>query len=227
MDYEAHRESLLKELDKATKALEKESKELSDIRQAVAKELCKVIKESLLELNFANVELDMKFEDLEHFSSNGIDKAYFMISTNIGEPMRPLYQVASGGELSRVMLAIKSTLAYEDDTPTLLFDEIDVGISGRTAQKVAEKLSVIGNMHQVICITHLPQIAAMADTHYLITKDVVDQKTITTIVPLDENQIIEEIARLIGGATINDTTMENARDIKALADMEKSKLKEA
>ena len=163
----------------------------------------------------------MKFEKLDHFTANGMDDACFMISTNVGEPMRPLYEVASGGELSRVMLAIKSCLAYEDDTPTLVFDEIDVGISGRTAQKVAEKMSLIGKSHQVICITHLPQIAAMADSHYSIEKNVENSKTITKIRILSREEQIGEIARLLGGAEITDATIVSATEMKGLADKAK------
>ena len=144
-----------------------------------------------------------------------------MISTNVGEPMRPLYEVASGGELSRVMLALKSSLAYEDDTPTLVFDEIDVGISGRTAQKVAEKMAVISKNHQVICITHLPQIAAMADTHYIIEKNVENNKTISSIKRLSDEEEVVEIARLLGGVEITDNTIANAREMKGLAERTK------
>lgn len=144
-----------------------------------------------------------------------------MISTNIGEAARPLYEVASGGELSRVMLAIKSCIAYEDDTPTLVFDEIDVGISGKTAQSVAKKLSIIGKKHQVICITHLPQIASMADSHYIIEKSVEKNKTTTNIRKLDRQEEIYEIARLLGGDEVTKTALANAEEMKDLADKTK------
>lgn len=188
---------------------------LHDSRTMYAKTLCEQIKAALVELNFSSVEFDMQFEKLSHFTANGTDKAYFTISTNYGEKIRPLFDVASGGELSRVMLAIKACLANEDDIPTLLFDEIDVGISGRTAQSVAEKLSVIATKHQVLCITHLPQIASMADWHYLIEKSVSNDKTITNIKRLDDEESVGEIARLLGGATITDNTIAAAREMKS------------
>ncbi|MDE5863242.1 MAG: DNA repair protein RecN, partial [Lachnospiraceae bacterium] len=141
----------------------------------------------------------------------------FNISTNVGEEMKPLWKVASGGELSRIMLAVKSCLAKADKTETLIFDEIDVGISGRTAQMVAEKIHRIGSSHQVICITHLPQIAAMANHHYLIEKKVNNGKTITSIEHLNSEQEIKELARMIGGVEITDTVLSSAREMKELA----------
>ncbi|MDD6328272.1 MAG: DNA repair protein RecN [Lachnospiraceae bacterium] len=215
--YEELMQNLHDKLQNVDDKLREASVHLHNIRSTYAVNMCAVIKEALEELNFTSVMFDMQFEQLPRFTANGIDKAYFMISTNVGEHMRPLYEVASGGELSRVMLAIKSCLAYADDTPTLLFDEIDVGISGRTAQRVAEKLSVIAKRHQVLCITHLPQIAAMADVHYLIDKTVENKKTITTIKMLDGEASIGEIARLLGGATITENTIASAREMKGLA----------
>lgn len=167
------------------------------------------------------VSFDMSFEKLDGFYENGNDEAYFIISTNVGEPMKPLYEIASGGELSRVMLAVKSCLANEDDTPTLIFDEIDVGISGKTAVKVAEKMSLISRNHQVICITHLPQIAAMADHHYVIEKEVENNKTITKIRKLKKAEEIDELARIIGGDEITDAIKQSAAEMKGLADRTK------
>jgi DNA repair protein RecN (Recombination protein N) len=220
-DYDEYISRLKKELSEITGKLKAASDELTKVRRKKSKELCSVIRESLKELNFNSVEFDMEWKGTEHFTQNGTDEAYFIISTNVGEPLRPLFDVASGGELSRVMLAIKSSLANEDDTPTLIFDEIDVGISGRTAQKVAEKMSVIAKRHQVICITHLPQIASMADTHYVIEKVVENNKTITNIRKLEKSQEIDEIARLLGGARITEATLLSAREMKELADKEK------
>ena len=140
-----------------------------------------------------------------------------MISTNPGEELRPLEKIASGGELSRIMLGIKTIMASKDEIETLIFDEIDTGISGRTAQMVALRLKEISAIHQVICITHLPQIAAMADEHFLIEKSVVDHSTQTNIFPLDENQSVDELARMLGGAQITDAVRENAREMKKLA----------
>lgn len=221
VSYDEYRKKLLGKLSDAEKNLKGASDELTDIRRSAAKRLTDILKESLKELNFMTVELDMEFEKLDRYTSSGNDSAYFMISTNVGEPMRPLYDVASGGELSRVMLALKSSLAYEDDTPTLVFDEIDVGISGRTAQKVAEKMALIADKHQVICITHLPQIAAMADTHYIIEKNVENNKTISSIKKLDFDASIVEIARLLGGVKITENTIASAKEMKGLAERTK------
>ncbi|MBQ8924560.1 MAG: DNA repair protein RecN, partial [Lachnospiraceae bacterium] len=217
-DYENRLESIKKELKETEELLKQKCDELTDIRRKNAKELCELIKQSLTELNFMSVAFEMSFNKLDRYSASGNDEAYFMISTNVGEPTKPLYEVASGGELSRVMLAIKSCLASEDDIPTLIFDEIDVGISGKTAQKVAEKMSVIAREHQVICITHLPQIAAMADTHYVIEKVVENNKTITKIKKLKKEQQIEELARILGGADITEANLTSAAEMKGLAD---------
>ena len=220
-DYEDYINNLIDTFRKAEENLSIECDNLTSIRKKYASDLCGLIKTSLEDLNFLSVEFDMEFNKTDKFSSTGNDEAYFVISTNVGEKVRPLYEVASGGELSRVMLAIKSCLANEDDTPTLIFDEIDVGISGRTAQKVAEKMSVIAKSHQIICITHLPQIAAMADYHYLIEKNVENNKTITNIRRLNKAEEITEIARLLGGAQITEATIYSAREMKGLADREK------
>ena len=135
--------------------------------------------------------------------------------------MRPLNKIASGGEISRIMLAIKTVLAQRDEIPTLIFDEIDTGISGRTAQSVAEKLALISRFHQIICITHLPQIAAMADDHYVIEKSAMEQRTITEIYHLSDDASVGEIARLLGGVEITDAVMQNAREMKNLAQSKK------
>ncbi len=206
--------------DAELKLIEKSDK-LTDIRKKYAVKLCKMIEESLKELNFMTVSFDMSFEKQSGFSENGNDEAFFIISTNVGEPMKPLYEIASGGELSRVMLAVKSCLANEDDTPTLIFDEIDVGISGKTAVKVAEKMSLISRNHQVICITHLPQIAAMADYHYVIEKEVENNKTITKIRKLKKSEEIDELARIIGGDEITEAIKQSALEMKGLAERTK------
>lgn len=166
----------------------------------------------------------MVFDRLPECTANGIDDCYFVISTNVGEKMRPLYDVASGGELSRIMLAIKSCMASEDNIGTLVFDEIDVGISGRAAQKVAEKMAVISRSHQVISITHLPQIAAMADEHFEIAKKTDHQITRTQIRLLNEEDSALEIARILGGAQITEHTMESAKEMKELARKKKEEI---
>ena len=160
----------------------------------------------------------MEFDRLPHFTASGYDEAQFLISTNPGQPVRPLMEVASGGELSRIMLAIKTVLADSDDIPTLIFDEIDTGISGRTAQKVSEKLSYIAKSHQVICITHLPQIAAMADTHFSVEKGVSDGRTFTKVQELSRQQRREELARLTGGEQLSQTMLDGAEELLAAAE---------
>lgn len=210
-----------KEREKMEEKLEQLCTELSKVRQSAAKILTEKIRRGLEDLNFIDVAFEMEFRRLEQYTASGFDEAEFMISTNPGMPVRPLGMVASGGELSRIMLAIKAVLADTDDIPTLIFDEIDTGISGRTAQKVSEKLSYIARNHQVICITHLPQIAAMADTHFEIAKSAAAGSTTTTIHPLCGDEMVKELARLLGGAKITDAVYDNAREMKVLADQSK------
>jgi len=217
MGQEQYLEQLKKQLSVIELDLKEATERLSEQRKQIAKELVTQIKHALVDLNFLDVQFEMIFEQQDKYSRDGYDYAYFIISTNVGEEMKPLWQVASGGELSRIMLAMKSCLANADKIETLIFDEIDVGISGRTAQMVAEKIHRIGHNHQVICITHLPQIAAMANHHYLIEKQVDNSKTITTICQLDEESEINELARLIGGVKITDTVIQSAREMKELA----------
>lgn len=219
--YDAYIKELSERWKKQTAKLEASCRALSEKRRALAEKLCAKIRESLEDMNFNMVRFEMRFETAPVYSANGYDDACFYISTNVGETMRPLQEVASGGELSRIMLAMKSCLANQDDTPTLVFDEIDVGISGRTAQKVAEKMSILSRHHQVICITHLPQIAAMADAHYLIEKNVENEKTISSIRLLSKEEEIEELARLIGGAKITETTIHTVTEMKGLAEQAK------
>ncbi|MDY2629472.1 MAG: DNA repair protein RecN [Lachnospiraceae bacterium] len=215
-NYEENRRETLKACDRAKKRVLCLCEQLSLIRKKAAVPLVQAITESLKELNFLQVSFDMHFERSGQFGSNGYDDAEFVISTNPGQPMQPLGDVASGGELSRIMLAVKSVLADTDQIPTLIFDEIDTGISGRTAACVSEKLSWIGQTHQVLCITHLPQIASMADNHFMIEKDIVDEKTRTTISHLEEEESVRELARLLGGVQITDAVLRNARELKAM-----------
>lgn len=220
-DYDNRREQTRIDLESSVNRLEGLCIQLSEIRKQASRELVKKIKVGLVDLNFLDVEFDMEFKRLDHFTSSGWDEAQFLISTNPGQPVRALKDVASGGELSRIMLAIKTVLADSDDVPTLIFDEIDTGISGRTAQKVSEKLSYIAGSHQVICITHLPQIAAMADSHFEIAKYASGGKTMTTIRRLEREASIAELARLLGGARITDAVLQNAGEMKELADRTK------
>jgi len=223
-DYEEYLTELEERLSGAEKLLQKITDEVSKIRQKCAKKLTRQVKEALVELNFLDVNFTMEFKDTGKFTANGRDEAEFLITTNPGEPLKPLAKVASGGELSRIMLAIKTILAESDQIETLIFDEIDTGISGRTAQMVAEKMNVIGRNHQIICITHLPQIAAMADHHFLISKNVVRNATFSNIVLLEEQESVAELARMLGGVKITDTVLESAREMKELAFSVKSKI---
>ena len=217
LDYDAYLNQLKEQKKASEEALEKASKKLSKIRKKYAKELCRQVTEHLLDLNFETVDLSMEFEQTTHFTSNGYDEVEFLISTNPGETPKPLGKIASGGELSRIMLALKTVLANNDEIETLIFDEIDTGISGRTAQKVSEKMDLIGRNHQVICITHLPQIAAMADTHFLIEKTVESGRTTSKIHRLPQEESVAELAMMLGGVSITETVLENAKEMKELA----------
>lgn len=220
-EYDEYIAELSGKINKAKKLMIDAADKLSAERKKQAKLMCKEIKTALSDLSFMQVDFDMVFDRLSECTANGIDDCYFVISTNVGEKLRPLYDVASGGELSRIMLAVKSCMAAEDNIGTLVFDEIDVGISGRAAQAVAEKMALISKKHQVISITHLPQIAAMADSHYLIEKSADEGKTVTKIVRLSEAESITEIARLLGGASITDAVMSNALEMKQMAEKTK------
>ena len=220
-DYDLYLERLKKELRDAEETLQQAAERLTTLRKKAAKELTAKISSHLLDLNFLEVKFEMVFQKFSEFTLSGIDDVEFMISMNPGLPVRPLAEIASGGELSRIMLAIKTVMADKDEIETLIFDEIDVGISGRTAQKLSEKMAYIGKKHQVICITHLAQIAAMADAHFLIEKTVEDQTTTTDIQLLNEEQSVEELARILGGAEITAAVLENAREMKELANRTK------
>jgi DNA repair protein RecN (Recombination protein N) len=216
-DYDQYIAGLKEQLADADAALRSASLQLSAIRKEQAQMLAEKVSHGLRELNFEDVRFEIQFGETTHYSADGIDDVEFMIALNPGQPLRPLVNVASGGELSRIMLAIKTVMADRDDIETLIFDEIDVGISGRTAQKVSEQMAVIGRKHQVICITHLAQIAAMADYHYLIQKGTTEGITRTGIHLLDEETSTMELARILGGAKITDTVMQSAAEMKSLA----------
>ncbi len=216
-DYDNYIEDLRAKAKKSEEELRKQAKKLSAIRRKQAKVLSKSIEDGLKDLNFENVQFEIGFAETKGYTAEGMDDVEFMISLNPGQPLKPLASVASGGELSRIMLAIKTVMASRDEIETLIFDEIDVGISGRTAQKVSEKMAVIGKGHQVICITHLAQIAAMADRHYLIEKASSKGDTRTDIRRLDENESVRELARILGGAKITDTVLKSAVEMKELA----------
>ena len=186
---------------------------LSDTRKKAADRLTTEFIESLKNLNFLDVRFRIDFEKSNNITSNGYDLVRFMISTNPGQDLRPLSKIASGGELSRIMLAIKTVMAG-DDSKTLIFDEIDAGISGRTAQMVSNQLARLSRNHQIICITHLPQIASMADAHYTIEKTVHDNKTYSQISRVDKEDSIYELARMLSGSEVTASVLANARELK-------------
>lgn len=217
LDYDAYLLKLKNDFDKAENRMESCATKLSCVRKKEAELLNNKIEEALISLNFLDVRFRIEFSRTSNYTKEGYDEVEFMIATNPGEAIKPLSKVASGGELSRVMLGIKSILADKDEIETLIFDEIDTGISGRTAQKVSERLSMISKNHQIICITHLPQIAAMSDTHYVIEKATDGVKTKTNIFELTEEQSIQEIARILGGAVITDRVIDSAKEMKELA----------
>ncbi len=223
-NYDDNRKKAGKILEEAEKKLRADCAALSKIRRQGAEKLGRNITAELKDLGFEKAVVSMDVREKEP-GENGCDEVCFMAALNPGESLKPLNEAASGGELSRVMLAIKTILARTDDMPTLIFDEIDTGISGRTAQRVAEKMDAIAGSHQVICVSHLPQIAAMADTHFVIKKEEEDGRNITEISRLDEKGACEELARLLGGASITKAVMENALEMKRLAGEGKKKRK--
>lgn len=216
-----HYEEYLAELESrfaaCRKKLDEQAEALTRIRKEAAVQFSEQVCQALQELNFLDVRFELEFRRLEDYTASGLDEVCFMISTNPGQPLRPVQDTASGGELSRIMLAVKSIMADQEKVETLIFDEIDSGISGRTAQKVSEKLAVIAGTHQVICITHLAQIAAMADVHFMIEKNIVGKETQTSIRQLNEKESIEELARILGGAEITQTVLDGAKEMKELA----------
>ena len=201
------------EYDKAYEKAAATADRLSAIRKDAADRLTAEFTESLKKLNFLDVKFRIDFEKSESLTANGYDSVCFMISTNPGQELRPLSKIASGGELSRIMLAIKTVMAG-DDSKTLIFDEIDAGISGRTAQMVSNQLARLAGHHQIICITHLPQIASMADAHFTIEKSVRDNKTYSQITRVDEQESIYELARMLSGSEVTDSVLANARELR-------------
>ncbi|MCB2308028.1 DNA repair protein RecN [Clostridium estertheticum] len=197
--------------------------EIHEIRCETAKNLQNKIKD---ELNYIGLEKSKFFIEVkltDEFYKNGCDKVQFCIATNPGEPLNPLEEIVSGGELSRIMLALKTVFVDKDEIPTVIFDEIDTGISGRIAQCVAEKMYLISLNHQIFCVTHLPQIASMADINYLISKNVINDKTYTNIIRMNDNEKQQEIARMIGGTEVTKLTLENSKEMINLANIQKKK----
>lgn len=209
-EYKAQLENKLRSVYEALREL---CIKASELRKKEAKKLSKDMVNALTDLNFLEVKFEIRVEEKEEINATGFDDVEFIISTNPGEPMKSLGSVASGGELSRIMLAIKTVLADRDSIPTMIFDEIDTGISGKTAWKVSEKLGALSRSHQIICITHLPQIAAMADSNYKIAKKALDNKTVTNITKLEADEVVEELARMLGGEDITDAVRDNANEL--------------
>ena len=221
LDFLINSQDELIRLTEKKKSIETEIKRICDLiseeRITTGKGIQINVEKALQDLGMKTSKFEIAFSKRDDFTTNGRDKAEFLISTNVGEDLKPLAKVASGGEMSRVMLALKTVLAKADTTETFIFDEIDTGVSGRAAQQVAQKLSELGKTHQILCITHLPQIAAMGDSHFLIEKISDLKSTRTTICKLDYKRIINEIARLTGGAKITEATIKAAEDMKRLA----------
>ena len=207
-----HLERLKGKLLKAEKAAWDAAYRLRDNRVAASEQLSARILSELAQLDMPKVQFSCEFTELE-LTANGADAVAFYMSANAGEALKPMSKVASGGELARIMLAMKNVLAEQDQVSTLIFDEVDTGVSGRAAQKVAEKLRSVARNKQVLCVTHLPQIAAMGDTHMLIAKSERDGRTYTTVTPLDHNGRMQEVARIIGGAQITETTLKSAEEM--------------
>lgn len=220
-DYEQYRADCEDRKREYESQLDKLCFALTEMRKKAAESLEGSITKALEELNFEKVRFQVCVRPLDQYSQTGRDDIEFLIATNPGGGLYPLARVASGGELSRIMLAIKTVFAGVDRIETLIFDEIDVGISGRTAQRVSEKMSILGKEHQIICITHLPQIASMADTHFVIEKESSADEARTMIRQLSPEQSEEELARMLGGVEITDAVLANAREMKELANKQK------
>ncbi|AYD40584.1 DNA repair protein RecN [Clostridium fermenticellae] len=218
-------ENLKDEMVKIVEGLKNYGKYIHIERCKIADILEKNVKK---ELNFVGLEKSVFKVDVsisEKFYTNGMDSIRFLISTNPGEPLKPLEKIVSGGELSRIMLALKTVFVDKDKIPSVIFDEIDTGISGRIAQCVAEKMYTISKKHQVLCVTHLPQIACMSDEYYLVSKEVKDNKTFTHVKKLKDNQKEYEIAKMIGGSEVTKLTLEHSKELIRMADIRKINIK--
>ena len=219
---------LTKELDKARKEADRTAQALSQQRRKAAEKLEKRVQEELRQLDMPKVRFQVEFSPIDNqwgLDETGMDQVQFLMSANVGEALKPIQKVASGGELARIMLALKNVLAQDDEIGTLVFDEVDTGVSGRAAQKVAEKMAQVARHKQVLCVTHLPQLAAMADTHFSVSKGEREGRTYTNLERLDRKQRREELARLIGGAAVTPALLESAEELLAQADAWREKHK--
>lgn len=217
-DFDAYKQRVRERMDQSKEALRALCAEVSALRIKTAGQLAEDLSAALQDLNFlkAGVRIDVT-PDETHYTADGYDSVTFMLSLNPGEPYKPLSAVASGGELSRIMLALKTLKADKDGIDAMIFDEIDAGISGKTAWLVSEKLGLLAKNSQVICITHLPQIAAMADTHFVIEKESKEGRTVTQIDPVEDRALLEELARMLGGGQITEAALQNAAEMKQMA----------
>lgn len=236
LDKLEHSQELIEKLQAEEAALgaraERLAAELSKARREAARELSSRVEKELADLGMAHAKFAVMVEQpaqatFQHITPRGWDRVEFLFSPNPGEPLKPLAKIVSGGEMSRIMLALKVILARVDGIPTLVFDEIDTGISGRAAQAVAEKLARIAGDRQVLCVTHLPQVAAMADTHFQISKMAEQGRTVTRVAMLDEEGRAGELARMIGGAELSAATMAAAAEMLKMADSQKRKVRSA
>lgn len=220
-------EKLKSEKNKSYEKLLVIGKELHTVRSEVGAKLQELIQ---IELSYIGLEKSKIFIDIAYeennFNNRGFDKVTFMISTNPGEPLASLEKIVSGGELSRIMLAIKTVLIHKDNIPSVIFDEVDTGISGRVAVSVAEKMYNISTKHQVFCVTHLPQIAVMSDAHFIVTKEVFHDKTYSKIKKLDFDEKVKEIARMTGGSEVSDLTLRHAKEMIELSQAKKNDIRE-
>ena len=219
---------LTKELDKARREADRAAQALSQQRRKAAEKLEKRVQEELRQLDMPKVRFQVEFAPIDNqwgLDETGMDQVQFLMSANVGEALKPIQKVASGGELARIMLALKNVLAQDDEIGTLVFDEVDTGVSGRAAQKVAEKMAQVARHKQVLCVTHLPQLAAMADTHFSVSKGEREGRTYTNLERLDRKQRREELARLIGGAAVTPALLESAEELLAQADAWREKHK--
>ncbi|NLY80259.1 MAG: DNA repair protein RecN [Lysinibacillus sp.] len=213
------------ELKKMEATLEQLCNELTKVRKNCANALSEAIMNELRDLHMEKAKFIVRFERLNNFDVNGKDYISFYISTNVGEPPKSLPKIASGGELSRIMLALKTIFSSKSQITSIIFDEVDTGVSGRVAQAIAEKIANISFNSQVLCISHLPQVAAMADQHYLITKQVEKNRTHTTVQHIDDNHRVEEISRMMSGAEITELTLQHARELLQMANDKKLEIK--
>lgn len=207
-------EKLKKQLADKEKLLKEIALKIRSIRKEYSKKISQKVNEQLIDLEMKKAYIEFDFKELDSLSENGIDNVQILICTNAGEGLKPLTKIASGGEISRVMLALKTVLCMYDEIPTMIFDEIDTGISGQAGKAVAEKMKIISNTHQVIAVTHLPVIAASGDANYYIEKNTVNDRTSTNVRKLEENETINEVARIIAGNDLSESVIKHAEELR-------------